>query len=308
MCRFLLILTLASFLTLRISRSDTPTAAQQRLAAAAELQRFFDASLVKNMELKFLVRGDHCDVLNVEAWNLYDTMMNALAHGDVLYGKILPGGVNKFAFSHGFRNVVYTNRDDHIFAAFGPSSYTRAQALKLRKCDVAIARSITAESPAPVATPPFEPHVRTTATPKEDPLLDAMAKDPRIDQGVKVSLAFTLMHPDVGDDGLSFFRSPKVVDHLSARGPVLRALVPNDSWAQMSQSDKAAYTAYVKWLAGDASKRPEHYQPGIDPNSLDWPRFLDLTRKMSADSWEIMICKKNVSGKWVPDKAALRGK
>ena len=162
-------LALLSTLPLQGSRAEDRLApAQQRLAAATELQRTFDSSLVKGLELKFLVRGDHCEVLNVEGWNLYDTMMSCVAHGTVIYGTILPGGVNRFAFNRGFRDVVYTNRDDEVFAAFGPSKLTRAQAVKLRKCTVEMARSVTTEPavPATQPTPPtFELLTRATAVP-----------------------------------------------------------------------------------------------------------------------------------------------
>lgn len=39
-----------------ISSASADSTAQQRLAAAAELQRAFDTSLVKNLGLKFIVR------------------------------------------------------------------------------------------------------------------------------------------------------------------------------------------------------------------------------------------------------------
>ncbi len=142
----------------------------------------------------------------------------------------------------------------------------------------------------------------------EDRLQRAMEKDPRIEQGLKVSFAFTLMHPDPGDDGSSFFASPKVVEEPSSRKYVLRALVPDDAWAQMSDSDKKAYTIYVKWLASEAPQRPEDYQPySIRPGTPEWARAVELTRKMSPESWEIVICKQVTTGKWAPSRIALHG-
>lgn len=144
------------------------TPAQTRLTAAAELQRTFDASLLKNMELKFIVRGPNCDLLHVEALglNLYPEMVEALANGTVIYGKVLPGGVNSFAFGHGFRDVAYTNRADKVFRAYGPSRLKRDSALKLRVCTDAMAASVTAAAPSgPIPTaPPFVPLSWATAT------------------------------------------------------------------------------------------------------------------------------------------------
>lgn len=150
------------------TRAQTPTPAQQRLQAAAELQRTFDGSMLKGLELKFLVRGDSCEVLHVEGSNLYDTMMTALANGTLVYGKVLPGGVNQFAFGRGFRDIVYTNRLDKVYTSSGPSKLDGTQALKLRKCDDSIAAKVT-EQPSQVTTkptpPPFEPLSWTSATP-----------------------------------------------------------------------------------------------------------------------------------------------
>jgi hypothetical protein len=150
------------------ARAQTSTPAQQRLQAADELQRTFDGSMLKGLELKFFVRGDSCEVLHVEGSNLYDTMMTALANGTLVYGKVLPGGVNQFAFGRGFRDVVYTNRLDKVHTSYGPSKLDGTQALRLQKCDDSIAAKVT-EQPSQVATkptpPPFEPFSWASATP-----------------------------------------------------------------------------------------------------------------------------------------------
>lgn len=134
------------------------TPAQNRLSASVELQRTFDASPLKGMELKFIVRGPHCDILNVEGDNLYTEMMEALANGTVMYGKVLPGGVNAFAFRRGFRDVVYTNRADKAFVSYGPTKFTRDAVRKLKPCSAADAAALTADasvtSPPSLPTPP----------------------------------------------------------------------------------------------------------------------------------------------------------
>jgi hypothetical protein len=132
------------------------TPAQDRLAAVSELQQTFDGSLMKNMDLKFSVVGAGCDVLHVEADSIYSEMMEALANGTVIYGKILPGGVSSFAFGHGFRDVFYSNRRNKVFHSYGPGNLKRGAALKLRTCTESIAASVTTSAPkgpVPMALP-----------------------------------------------------------------------------------------------------------------------------------------------------------
>jgi hypothetical protein len=136
-----------SALSYNPAQAQVSTSAQQRLQAAAELQRTFDGSMLKGLELKFFVRGNSCDALHVEGSNLYDTMMTALANGTLVYGKVLPGGVNQFAFGRGFRDTVYTNRLDTVYTSYGPSKLDGTKALKLQKCDDSIAAKVT-ESPS----------------------------------------------------------------------------------------------------------------------------------------------------------------
>lgn len=144
------------------------TPAQDRLSAARQLEQTFDASLLKNMELKFIVRGPGCNVLHVESpnSNLYVEMMEALAYGTVLYGKVLPGGVNAFAFHRDFREVVYTNRLNKVFVSYGPSKLKRDAVLKLKPCSEALAASLLTDAPAGVypTPPPFALLSWSTAT------------------------------------------------------------------------------------------------------------------------------------------------
>lgn len=146
---------------------EAATPAEQRMQAARELQATFDGSLVKGFELKFMVRGSGCDVLHVEGYtNLTDGMMQSLANGTLIYGRVLPGGVNQFAFKRGFRQVAYTNEDDPTFAAFGDPRLTRKQVKQMRRCTDATAAKLTSKS-APVKVPEaprYEPLSWTTAT------------------------------------------------------------------------------------------------------------------------------------------------
>jgi hypothetical protein len=142
------------------SQAATATPAQRRVAAAAELQRIFEASDLKGWELKFEARGRRCDALHVHGdVNLYPEMMDALGYGTVMYGKILPGGVNHYAFAAGFRDVVYTNPSNSKSRAYGESQMTREQIRKARVCTSENAAGIDASSEAPVARsaePKFE--------------------------------------------------------------------------------------------------------------------------------------------------------
>gem|GEM_PF-3403720 len=130
------------------------TPAQQRVAAAAALQHIFDESDFKGWQLAFAARGNRCDVLHVEGdVNLYPEMMEALGHGTVAYGKVLPGGVNQYAFNAGFRDVVYTNPGNAKYRAFGSSKLTGAHARKARRCTDAIAAALDPAAEQPVVRP-----------------------------------------------------------------------------------------------------------------------------------------------------------
>lgn len=133
---------------------DSPTPAQRRFAAAAELQRVFDSSDLKGFELKFVVRGRNCDLLHVQGdVNLYPEMMEALGYGTVEYGRILPGGVNKHAFNAGFRDVIYTNPSNAKSRSFGVSSLSPKQARTAPLCTDAIAAKLDPSFEKPVARP-----------------------------------------------------------------------------------------------------------------------------------------------------------
>ncbi|GFO69054.1 hypothetical protein GMLC_26330 [Geomonas limicola] len=109
--------------------------AQQCVAAAHELQETFDHSILKGWQLKFVARGDNCEVLHVESFtNLGKPSQEALAKGNMVYRKVLPGGVNKYAFSHGFSDVVYTNAHNAKTLSFGPKNLDRVQVKKLKRC------------------------------------------------------------------------------------------------------------------------------------------------------------------------------
>jgi hypothetical protein len=155
-----------ALLLLLAASGEAATPAEQRMQAAHELQATFDGSLVKGFELKFMVRGSGCDVLHVEGYtNLTDGMMHSLANGTLIYGRVLPGGVNQFAFQRGFRQVVYTNEEDPTFASFGDPRLTRKQVKQMRRCTDAMAAKLTSKStPMKVPEAPrFEPLSWTTA-------------------------------------------------------------------------------------------------------------------------------------------------
>jgi hypothetical protein len=133
---------------------------QQRMQAARELQAMFDRSLVKGFEIKFVVRGGRCDVLHVEGYtNLTRDMMSALANGTLIYGRVLAGGVNQFAFGQSFRGVAYSNAEDRTYMFFGEPTLTRSQVKRMRRCTDTMAEKLSGSDPvvrAP-APPPYEP-------------------------------------------------------------------------------------------------------------------------------------------------------
>jgi hypothetical protein len=131
------------------------TPAMRRMQAARELQRTFDQSLIKGFELKFVVRGAMCDVLHVEGYtNLTDGMIQGLANGTLIYGRVLPGGVNQFAFGRGFRRIIYTNSDDPTHESFGEPKLTRKQVKQMQRCTDTIAGKVSDKLPAAVVPAP----------------------------------------------------------------------------------------------------------------------------------------------------------
>jgi hypothetical protein len=109
--------------------------ASQCVAAAHELQERFDHSIVKGWQLKFYARGENCDVLHVESHtNLTKQSMQALANGTMLYRKVVPEGVNKYAVKHGFKDVVYTNTMNSRSINHGARNLDKARVRELAKC------------------------------------------------------------------------------------------------------------------------------------------------------------------------------
>jgi hypothetical protein len=110
----------------------------QCVAAAHELQERFDHSIVKGWQLKFYARGESCDVLHVESHtNLTKQAMQALANGTMLYRKVVPEGVNKYADKHGFKDVVYTNTMNSRSLNHGARNLDKARVKELAKCSSA---------------------------------------------------------------------------------------------------------------------------------------------------------------------------
>lgn len=122
--------------------------AEARVALAVQLQEAYASSMLKNYDIRFQARGKRCDVLHVEAHgvNLYREMMEALAYGQVLYGQIVPGGVNEAALAVGFETVVVTNAYDRVSASFGAAQISRSQVRQLPRCTEATAAAIGPDS------------------------------------------------------------------------------------------------------------------------------------------------------------------
>jgi hypothetical protein len=141
--------------------ASAATPAQARVEAARSLENTFDSSQISGFGLRFIVRGKQCDVLQVEGGdvNLHEQMMHALANGTVMYGQILPGGVNQYAFTRGFRRVIYTNEGNTTYISFGQPKLTRTELKKMQRCTDSIAAKLSApEAKTSVPAPPtFEP-------------------------------------------------------------------------------------------------------------------------------------------------------
>lgn len=120
--------------------------AQARVALATRLQEVYASSMLENYDLRFQARGKRCDVLHVEAHgvNLYEQMMESLAYGSVLYGRILPGGVNDAAFKVGFQTVAITNAYDNVSTSFGAKRMSRSQVRREPPCTEATVASLSA--------------------------------------------------------------------------------------------------------------------------------------------------------------------
>lgn len=94
-------------------RPEADTAYERRRSAANALTTLFASSLVQGFDIKGDVGGNDCAVLLVTTYvEMEDSMIEALHRGDVLYGKILPGGVSGLAKRNGFRGVVYRDGYD----------------------------------------------------------------------------------------------------------------------------------------------------------------------------------------------------
>ena len=154
-------IAVTAFIIFCTAAASAITPAQTRMQAARSLETTFDSSQLQGFGLRFIVRGRQCDVLQVEGGevNLHEQMMHALANGTVMYGQILPGGVNQFAFKHGFRRVIYTNEGDATYTSFGQPKLTRTELKKMQRCTDTIAAKLSApEAKTPVPSPPaFEP-------------------------------------------------------------------------------------------------------------------------------------------------------
>ena len=155
------IISLTATILFSATAASAATPAQARVKAARSLENTFDRSDLRGFGLRFIVRGRQCDVLQVEGGdvNLYEEMMHALANGTLMYGQILPGGVNQYAFKHGFRRVIYTNEGNATYTSFGQPKLTRTELKKMQRCTDSIAAKLSAperKTGAP-AVPAFEP-------------------------------------------------------------------------------------------------------------------------------------------------------
>lgn len=108
---------------------------ESRAIAASDLTRTFATSLIKGWDLKATARGPSCEVLHIEGYtNLAPTMMDALYRGDLIYAKVVPGGVSSFAASSHFDRVVFTNTDGTVMTGGSPEFESRSQVLRLKRC------------------------------------------------------------------------------------------------------------------------------------------------------------------------------
>jgi len=105
-----------------------------RINAAINLKNKFDTPGPLNFDVRIYAKGHDCDVMHVETSNFLPEMMKALANGDGVYGKIVPGGINKSASVVGFKDILYTSRADNSFESYGSGKLSRFQIINMKAC------------------------------------------------------------------------------------------------------------------------------------------------------------------------------
>lgn len=102
-----------------------------RINAATNLTNKFASS---QPDLKIYAKGYDCDVMHVETSSLSPEGIKALANGDANYEKIIPGGINIYAHSVGFKDILYTSTANNGFESFGSGKLSRFQITNMKAC------------------------------------------------------------------------------------------------------------------------------------------------------------------------------
>lgn len=103
-----------------------------RRSAASRFTNTFASSLLKGFDIRGVAAGEDCSVLLVTFYvKMEDSMITALHRGDILYGRIMPGGARAFAAQNGFRAVVYRDGYDTTWSYGAISS---REAARLKEC------------------------------------------------------------------------------------------------------------------------------------------------------------------------------
>lgn len=93
--------------------SSRESSRELRRAAASRFMSTFASSPLSGFDIKAVAAARDCSVLLVTFYvKMEDPMIEAMHRGDVMYGRIMPGGAANFAAQNGFRAVVYRDGYD----------------------------------------------------------------------------------------------------------------------------------------------------------------------------------------------------
>jgi hypothetical protein len=123
--------TLALVLSLLATVCATPTARDERIAAASAFTGRCAASRLAKWNIRGTAAGADCSVLFVDtSMVLEDSLVEAIHYGTGVYA-VVDGGVRHFTRERAFRGVAYRDRTGHVWT-YGDLS--RREAEELQPC------------------------------------------------------------------------------------------------------------------------------------------------------------------------------
>jgi len=126
----------------------------------------------------------------------------------------------------------------------------------------------------------------------------------KIEQGKKLHLAILDKHRKID----KFYREPFVNGILTST-PLLCISVPENDWESLPESKKSMLAAYVASLLDNLKSDPFMYYNGVDANAPAAPTALKNIKKMSSESWGIMVGRISPDGRDImSDRVARSGR